>query len=138
MSDPEGIVALGLETLSRQNTAMDLAALAELIEQYGAREVILGRPLSKSGGESEMSQRAAGFAEKLRERCGCAVRLWDERLSTAEAHRVLRGAGLGLSKRQRAIDRVSATLILQNYLDWRAYERKREGDERKRAGGNDS
>ncbi|MGH9395565.1 MAG: Holliday junction resolvase RuvX [Terriglobia bacterium] len=122
VSDPLGVIALGLPTLERKNLASDLAALGGLIEQYSIGEVILGLPLSKSGAENAMSQRVAGFAEKLRVRVNCSVRLWDERLSSAEANRMLRGSGIGLERRKRAVDRVAATLILQNYLDWRGHE----------------
>lgn len=125
VSDPSGVVALGLPTIERTNFAADMARIGELIAEYGAGEVIeiiVGRPLSKSGEENAMSRRAAGFAQKLSERLGCRVTLWDERLTSAEANRVLRGAGLGVEKRRRAVDRVAATLILQNYLDWRSHQ----------------
>ncbi|MGH9402820.1 MAG: Holliday junction resolvase RuvX [Terriglobia bacterium] len=128
VSDPLGVVALGLPTLERTNLASDLAWIGELIGEYGAGELIVGKPLSKSGEENDMSRRATGFAGKLRERLGCPVKLWDERLSSAEANRMLRGAGLGMEKRRRAVDRVAATLILQNYLDWRANQRHLESE----------
>ena len=67
-----------------------------------------------------MSEKARAFAEKLRARLECPVELWDERLTSAEANRLLRSAGLSLAKRQRAVDRVSAVLLLQNYLDFHA------------------
>lgn len=120
VSDPSGVVALGLPTIERTNLAADMARLGEYISEYGAGEIIVGHPLSKSGGKNAMSRRAAEFAAKLGERLGCRVSLWDERLTSAEANRMLRGAGLGVEKRRRAVDRVAATLILQNYLDWRA------------------
>lgn len=120
ISDPLGVVALGLPTVERTNLAVDLARIDELIREYDARELIIGQPLSKSGEENNMSRRAAEFAGKLRERLGYPVKLWDERLTSAEANRMLRGAGLGIEKRRRAVDRVAATLILQNYLDWKA------------------
>lgn len=119
VSDPLGIVAQGLPTIERKNTAADLAALEALAEEYSVGEVILGNPLSKSGGETAISRRVEEFAEKLRRRLSCPVKLWDERLTSAEANRMLRSSGMGLRKRQRAVDQVSAVLILQNYLDWR-------------------
>lgn len=119
VSDPLGIVAQGLPTIERKNTAADLTALEALAEEYSAGEVILGNPLSKSGGETAISRRVEEFAERLRRRLSCPVKLWDERLTSAEANRMLRSSGMGLRKRQRAVDQVSAVLILQNYLDWR-------------------
>lgn len=123
VSDPLGVVALGLPTIERKNTAAALERLSEVIHGYGVEEVVFGLPLSQSGGESAMSARVKVFAEKLAASSGCALRFWDERLSTAEANRILRGAEIGRAKRQHAVDRVAATLILQNYLDWRARER---------------
>ena len=72
-----------------------------------------------------MSRQAAEFAEKLRGRVNCPVLLWDERLTSVEANRALRAAGLSLGKRRRAVDRVAAALLLQNYLDFLANERNR-------------
>jgi putative Holliday junction resolvase len=72
-----------------------------------------------------MSRQAAEFAEKLRRRVNCPVDLWDERLTTVEANRALRATGLSLGKRQRAVDRVAATLLLQSYLDFLSNERSR-------------
>lgn len=125
VSDASNVIALGLPTLERRNAAGDLLALGKLVEEHGVSEMVLGLPLSKSGGGSAMSKRVEEFAEKLRRRCGCAVRLWDERLTSAEANRMLHSAGISLGARKRAVDRVAATLILQSYLDWRAHERDR-------------
>ena len=122
VSDPLGIVAQGLPTIERKNMVKDLAALEALAEEYSVGEVILGNPLSQSGGETAISRRVTEFAEKLRRSLSCPVKLWDERLTSAEANRMLRSSGIGLRKRQRAVDQVSAVLILQNYLDWRANE----------------
>lgn len=123
VSDPSGAVALGLPTIERKNFAADIAEIRKLIGEYGAEEVVLGLPLGQSGAESAMSRRVREFAAKLAARTGCSLQLWDERHSTAEAGRMLRSAAIGRAKRQRAVDRVAATLILQNYLDWRACER---------------
>jgi putative pre-16S rRNA nuclease len=94
VSDELGITAQGLETLERKNLRADLDALARL-----ARE----------------------FAASLEKRTGVAVRLWDERLTTREAARVLRSSGIGIEKRARAIDRLSAVILLQSYLDSQLY-----------------
>jgi putative Holliday junction resolvase len=72
-----------------------------------------------------MSRHVAAFAEKLRRILACPVELWDERLTSAEANRMLRESGIGIEKRRRATDRVAATLLLQSYLDFYANERDR-------------
>jgi putative Holliday junction resolvase len=125
ISDPLGLTAQGLPTLERPNSAAGVAELLKLIDQYDVQEVVLGYPLSHDGTPTAMSQRVAKFAERLRRRVRCEVKLWDERLSSAEANRLLRSSGIGRDKRLHAVDRVAATLILQNYLDWRARETSR-------------
>ena len=117
LSDPLGVVAQGLPTLRRTNRAEDLKRLRELISSREVRMVVVGNPLHLSGDESPSSRRAAEFAELLRREVRCEVELWDERLTTAEADRVLRAAELSRGKRRKAIDRLAATLLLQSYLD---------------------
>ena len=117
VSDELGITAQGLTTLERKNLRSDLDALANIIRQYGVSLVIAGNPLHMSGRESPGTGRAVEFAEQLRGRTGVEVRLWDERLTTREASRVLRESGVSIRKRARAVDRVSAVLLLESYMD---------------------
>ncbi len=116
VSDPLGITAQGLPTLERKNTEHDLEFLRHLATEYSVGRVVIGNPISARGGETEMSRRVAAFAEKVRRRLDCPVELWDERLTSVEAGRMLREAGLSIKKRRRATDRVAAVLLLQNYL----------------------
>ena len=125
VSDALGLTAQGLPTLERTRPHDDLDRIQQLVEEYSVEGVLLGNPLSQSGKETAMSQRVAAFAEELRQRLSCAVELWDERLTSAEAQRLLRSSGVGLAKRRRAVDRVAATLLLQSYLDHRAFEKER-------------
>ncbi len=125
VSDALGITAQGLPTLERTRLDDDLRKIQELAEEYSTGCVIVGNPLGHGGGETTMSRQAAGFAEKLRKHVNCPVDLWDERLTSVEANRALRDAGLSLGKRQRAVDRVAATLLLQSYLDFLANQRSR-------------
>jgi len=125
VSDALGITAQGLPTLARTRLDDDLRKIQELTEEYSTALVLLGNPLGHGGRETSMSLRATEFAEKLRRRVNCPVHLWDERLTTVQAHRALRAAGLSLGKRQRAVDRVAATLLLQSYLDFLSNERRR-------------
>ena len=125
VSDALGITAQGLPTLERTRPDNDLQKIQELTEEYSIERVIVGNPLGHGGGETTMSRKAAEFAEKLRRRVSCPVLLWDERLTSVQANRALRDTGLTLGKRQRAVDRVAATLLLQSYLDFLANERSR-------------
>jgi putative Holliday junction resolvase len=126
VSDALGITAQGLPTLQRTRIADDLKLLKSLVEEYSVERVLVGNPIGHRGGETAMSQLAAEFAEKLRRRVPCPVELRDERLTSVEANRTLREAGLSIGKRQRATDRVAAVLLLQGYLDYLENERYRE------------
>ena len=114
LSDELGITAQGLDTFDRK-TGDVLAHVARLIEQHGVETVVLGHPVSMSGRDNKTSRTVEAFAGTLRGRHGIRVILWDERLSSVEAKRVLKGSGAG----KGAVDRVAASLILQNYLDSR-------------------
>ncbi|HEV2177103.1 MAG TPA: Holliday junction resolvase RuvX [Terriglobia bacterium] len=125
ISDALGATAQGLGTLERTRIADDFAHIGKLVDQYAPRLVLIGNPISNSGGETAMSRRVAEFAAKLRSRLGCRVELWDERGTSVEANRVLRESGIGIGKRRQAADRVAAVLLLQSYLDYDANERAR-------------
>lgn len=125
VSDALGITAQGLPTLQRTRIADDLAHLQSVIQEYSVAKVLVGNPVGHAGGPTAMSQLAAEFAEKLRRRVACAVELRDERLTSVEANRTLREAGLSIGKRQRAVDRLAAVLLLQSYLDYLENERNR-------------
>ncbi len=119
VSDPLGITAQGLETLHRKNKRTDLLALEQVIRRYDIRELVVGLPLRMSGAEGVQSERMTAFAEELRQRFDLPVHLWDERLTSAEANRILRQAELSIQKRKHAVDRMAAVLILQNFLESR-------------------
>jgi putative Holliday junction resolvase len=125
LSDALGITAQGLPTLERTRLDDDLRQIQKLVQEHAAERVILGNPVSHAGSETAMSRLVAAFAEKLRRCLPCPVELWDERLTSKEANRMLRASGLGIEKRRRAVDRVAATLLLESYLDYRANERER-------------
>jgi putative Holliday junction resolvase len=120
VTDPLGISAQGLETLQRKNQRSDFARLEKLLREYQVREIVLGYPLRMSGEEGTQSRKVAEFAEQLRRRFELPVHLWDERLTSAEANRLLRESELSLQKRTQAVDRMAATLILQSWLQARA------------------
>jgi len=125
VSDALGITAQGLPTLERTNLAEALQYIQQLAEEYCTELVLLGNPLSHRGTDTTMSGHVASFAEKLRRRVKCPVELVDERLTSAEAGRVLRESGISIEKRRGARDRMAATLLLQAYLDRRANEAER-------------
>jgi putative Holliday junction resolvase len=117
VSDELGITAQGLPTLARKNMRSDLGALARLIQEKSVGKILLGDPLHMSGDVGRQSQWVREFAGVLRERTGLDVQLWDERLTTVAASRVLRESGISIEKRAKAVDRLSAVILLQSYLD---------------------
>jgi putative holliday junction resolvase len=119
VSDALGITAQGLETLQRKNRRSDFARLERVIRENQVREIVLGYPLRMSGLEGTQSQKVAEFAEELRRKFELPVHLWDERLTSAEANRLLREADLSIQKRAQAVDRMAATLILQSFMQAR-------------------
>ena len=120
VSDPLGITAQGISTLQRKNKRADFSFLGRVIRDYQVREIVLGYPLRLSGEEGTQSQKVLEFAEELRQKFQLLVHLWDERLTSAEANRVLREADLSIEKRAQAVDRMSAVLILQSFLQSRS------------------
>jgi len=116
ISDPLGITAQGLPTLQRKNKRTDFGYLEKLVREHQVREIVVGLPLRMSGAEGIQSEKMTAFAEELHRRLGLPVHLWDERLTSAQANRVLREAELSIQKRAAAVDRMAAVLILQNYL----------------------
>ena len=79
--------------------------------------LLVGHPLHMSGMESRQAVYTREFAERLRDETGVPVVYWDERLTTVEAERVLREANATLAQRKKAVDRLAAVLLLENYLD---------------------
>jgi len=120
VSDPLGITAQGLDTIRRRNKRQDFEELARLLREYNVREIVVGYPLRHSGSESAQSEKIRQFADELRHRFQLQVHLWDERLTSSQANRILREADLSIRKRSQAVDRMAAILILQSWMDSRA------------------
>ncbi len=119
VSDELGFTAQPVLTLVRKNRRQDLASLARLVRRYGCAQVVVGNPLYMSGDISPQALKAQALAQALQLETGAEVTLWDERLSTTEAHRHLDAAGRLPADRRAVIDQVAAVLILQSFLDSR-------------------
>ncbi len=117
ISDPMRITAQGLPNLVRTNKRADLAALERLIAEREVGSILLGNPINMRGAEGRQSGWVHDFAEALGKYTGLPVKLWDERLTSVEAGRVLRTRGISIEKRAAAVDRLSAVILLQSYLD---------------------
>ncbi len=117
VSDALGITAQGLDTLRRTNKRADFEFLEQAIRRHDVREIVVGLPLRMSGEQGRQAEKISVFAEELRSRFNLPVHLWDERLTSVQANRLLREAELSIAKRSAAVDRLAAVLILQSYLD---------------------
>ena len=120
VSDPLGITAQGLETIRRQNQRLDFQQLGQVVREYEVAEIVVGYPLRMSGAEGTQAAKMQRFAEELRQRFQLPVHLWDERLSSAQANRLLRQTEMSIKRRREVVDRMAAVLILQSWMDTRA------------------
>ena len=117
VSDPLGIIAQGLETLRRTTDEDVFLRLERLIEAHDIRKIVVGLPLSLTGGMGEKALEVKGFIDRLEARFGLPVVPWDERMTTVQAHRTMHEMGHKAKGAKGNIDRMAAILILQNYLD---------------------
>lgn len=121
VSDPSGSIATALRTLELGSGegAGDVAVrLADVAREQACEAVVVGLPRALSGGDTASTTLARAVAAELG-RQGVTVELWDERFSSAEAERILLGAGRRRSQRRAERDRVAAAIILQGWLDAR-------------------
>ena len=120
LSDEEGILASPFPIYVRgRSEARDIAALTSLIDKHGVEAVVVGLPLNMNGSRGEMAREAAAFADRIRQETALPVELFDERLTSSEAERVLLEADLSRRRRKDLRDSLSAVLILQGHLDRR-------------------
>src|SRR5580698_5075984 len=117
LSDELGITAQGLETMERTGRREDVEVLRKLAVQKGVGMILMGDPVHMSGQPSRQGEYTREFARELEYKTGLPVKFWDERWTSKEAERVLRGSGIAHGERKPAIDRLSAVILLQSYLD---------------------
>ena len=111
VSDELGVTAQGLPTYRRSNKRNDLDHLRRTIKQYGIGELLMGLPLRMSGAEGIQSEKVHVFAGELRRKFKLPVHLFDERLTSVEANRVLRQTDMSIRRRAEVVDQVAAVLI---------------------------
>lgn len=118
VSDELGLTAQPVMTLeTRRNPREDLKSIARLARRYEVAGIVVGRPVHLSGETSPRAVKTEKFAVELESVSGLPVHLWDERLTTHEAHQMLYEAGRPRQAHRRVVDQVAATLILQSFLD---------------------
>lgn len=117
VSDAMLITAQGQKVITRSDR--EIGELAGLVQEFEVGEIVLGYPRNMNGTLGIRARMTEEYAQILRDRLNLPVRLWDERLSTVGAGRVLLEANLSRSKRKKVIDKMAAVFILQGYLDSR-------------------
>ncbi|MGA2251251.1 Holliday junction resolvase RuvX [Terracidiphilus sp.] len=118
VSDELGLTAQPVLTLEvRRNRRDDLRSIARLARKFSVIGIVVGNPLHLSGDQSARAAKVQAFAAELGELTGLPIHLWDERLTTEEAHRILYEAGHARQQHAPIVDQVAATLILQSFLD---------------------
>ncbi|WP_134700076.1 Holliday junction resolvase RuvX [Ammoniphilus sp. YIM 78166] len=119
ISDEMGWTAQGIETIKRENLKSDLNRLAQLIAEYGVTEVVVGLPKNMNGTIGPRGELCQAFAKTVENSLNIPVRMWDERLTTMAAEKMLVAADVSRKKRKQVIDKMAAVMILQGYLDFK-------------------
>lgn len=120
VSDPLGITAQGVETICRKEEnklRKTCARIEELVQEYGVERLVLGLPKHMNGDIGERAEQTIKFAEMIGRRTGLAVEMWDERLTSVSAEKILIENKVRREDRKKYIDKIAAVFILQSYLD---------------------
>ena len=121
VSDPLLITAQSVEIIRRKSEnklRQTLARIEELIEEYEVDRIVLGLPRNMNATEGERAEKAREFGEMLFRRTGIEPVLWDERLTTVAADKLMMEAGVRRENRREYVDAIAASFILQGYLDY--------------------
>ncbi len=116
VSDEIGITAQGLETIEVNDESEILLRVARKADETGAETIVIGLPLNMNGTESEKSRKVREFGKQLSKETSLPVVFYDERMTSKQAHNVMREINKKTRGNKPMIDRISATLILQEYL----------------------
>ena len=129
LSDPTGFLAGQTFLIKSRKEDVVLEELAALAQKQGAEELVMGYPRNMDGTLGPRAEKYAAFAERLKERTGLPLTLWDERRTTVDAHRILGAQGVRAKNRKDKIDSVAATLILEGFLDGKRLQAQRQKEE---------
>ena len=124
ISDPTGFLAGTTATINSWRQEVVVDRLARLIEEHRPEEVVLGFPKNMDGTDGRKADLYRELAAALEEVTGMKVILWDERRTTVAAHQILFDQGKDGRKRKKIVDAMAASLILENYLDFKRMKRE--------------
>jgi putative Holliday junction resolvase len=122
VSDESGVCATAIEVVDRRSMKKDeFKWLTDLVDEYQGEEVVVGLPVNMNGQLGDSANETLKYVEHIKDKINIPVKTWDERLSTVQGERILLEADLSRKKRKGIIDKLSAQIILQSYLDYRAH-----------------
>ncbi|MGA2749834.1 MAG: Holliday junction resolvase RuvX [Verrucomicrobiota bacterium] len=117
ISDETGTIALPLQYIAAEPAAQLLERLKEIVAERQAGEVVVGMPRNMNGTYGPAAEKAREFVTALKQVLTVPVRTWDERLTSAQAGRMLIETGMRRDKRKQRVDQTAAAILLQSYLD---------------------
>ena len=117
LSDPSNTVAQSLKVVNRNRTPSWLGEIKEIIDENKVEKIVIGLPKNMNGSIGEKGKEVLAFVKVLEKAISVPIVTWDERLTTVSAEKVLLQADLSRRKRKDILDKLSACIILQNYLD---------------------
>ena len=117
VSDALGMLASPLDTICEKDRDEQLKKTAAVAKEHNVGKIVVGYPKHMDGTVGHRAQYTEDFARDLSERLGVPYVMWDERLSSAEAHKILENGGVSGKKRKTKVDKIAAVIILQGYLD---------------------
>ena len=120
VTDPLGLTAQGVEIIRRQkenHLRKTYQRIRELCEQYDVEKIVLGLPLNMDDTMGDRAEKTLEFKKELERRLSVPVLLVDERLTTVEAIEIMDDAGIKVSEREKYVDMIAATIILQDYMN---------------------
>lgn len=129
ISDALLLTAQGIETITRKDEnklRQTMARIEELCNEYEVEEIVLGLPKHMNNDLGDRAEKCLAFKEMLERRTGLPVHMWDERMTTISAERVLQESGVRREHRKEYIDKIAAVFILQGFLDMRG--NKKDGE----------
>lgn len=115
--DPLGLTAQGITTIKRKSVVLDIEEIAQICKKYEVETIVSGLPKNMNGTIGPQGEKVQRFCDKLKETMDLEVKMWDERLTTVAANRVMLEGDLSRAKRKKIVDKIAATFILQGYLD---------------------
>lgn len=117
ISDPLGYTAQGITTIRRKKVEIDIDKLSDICKEYTVDTIVAGLPKNMNGTIGPQSEKVLSFCDLIKTKITVPIIMWDERLTTVAAERIMLEGDLSRAKRKKIVDKIAATYILQGYLD---------------------